>query len=174
MTYHWVSCHMLKHCKWFQIQNRLLIKGLNTCMCFSSWAKTVKRNDQSYYIFSINIQYFDWHEVCRSRYTPCMSTEILNRFTAMHVCWLCYKWPLLPLIIYFGRLCIASRFIVNLWQLRQGINSLAQWLEHWIFVQATGVQTPAGLRNFQLCFIPLLWLSCHKMGRWGLVVQDWT
>ena len=74
----------------------------------------------------------------------------------------CYEWPLPPSIIYLGRLCIASRFIFNLWQLRQGVDSLAQWLEHWIFVQATGVQTPPGLWNFQLCFIPSLRFSCRK------------
>ena len=75
----------------------------------------------------------------------------------------CYEWPLLPSIIYLGRLCIASRFIFNLWQLRQGVNSLAQWLEHWIFVQTTGVQTPPG-------FIPVLRLSCRKMGL-NLILQ---
>ena len=42
----------------------------------------------------------------------------------------CHERPLLPSIIYLGRLCIASRFIFNLWQLRQGVDSLAQWLEH--------------------------------------------
>ena len=64
---------------------------------------------------------------------------------------------------YLPWLFIASRFIFSLWQLRQGVDSLAQWLEHWIFVQATGVQTPPGRWNFQLCFIPSLWLSCSKI-----------
>ena len=35
-------------------------------------------------------------------------------------------------------------------------STLAQWLEHWIFVQATRIQTPPELWNFQQCFIPSL------------------
>ena len=34
----------------------------------------------------------------------------------------CYDRPLLPSIIYLGRLCIASRFMLSLWQLRQGVS----------------------------------------------------
>ena len=45
----------------------------------------------------------------------------------------CYDRALLPSIICLGRLRIASKYIFNLWQLRQGVDSLAQWLEHWIF-----------------------------------------
>ena len=42
----------------------------------------------------------------------------------------CYDRALLPSIICLGRLRIASKYIFNLWQLRQGVDSLAQWLEH--------------------------------------------
>ena len=45
----------------------------------------------------------------------------------------CYGLALPPSIICLGRLRIASKYIFNLWQLRQGVDSLAQWLEHWIF-----------------------------------------
>ena len=45
----------------------------------------------------------------------------------------CYDRALLPLIICLGRLGIASKYIFNLRQLHQGVDSLAQWLEHWIF-----------------------------------------
>ena len=56
-------------------------------------------------------------------------------------------------------------YIFNLWQLRQGVDSLAQWLEHWIFYPGGPGSNPTiGMKLFQLCFIPLLWLSCHKNG----------
>ena len=46
-----------------------------------------------------------------------------------------------------------------------GIDSLAQWLEHWIFIRTDRVRIPRqeGI-VFQLCFIPLLRLTCRKMG----------
>ena len=42
---------------------------------------------------------------------------------------------------------------------------MAQWLEHWIF----NLEDPGSIPRkdgifFQLCFIPLLRLSCRKMG----------
>ena len=42
---------------------------------------------------------------------------------------------------------------------------MAQWLEHWIFIQEDPGSIPmkSGI-FFQLCFIPLLRLSCRKMG----------
>ena len=43
-------------------------------------------------------------------------------------------------IVCLGRLCIASRYICNLWQLRQWADSLGQWIEHWIFIQ-TGFES---------------------------------
>ena len=42
---------------------------------------------------------------------------------------------------------------------------MAQWLEHWIFIREDpgSIPTKGGI-FFQLCFIPLLRLSCRKMG----------
>ena len=54
----------------------------------------------------------------------------------------CYNRALLPSIICLGRLRIASKCIFNLWHLRQGVGSLAQWLEHWIFNQEDWVRIP--------------------------------
>ena len=43
--------------------------------------------------------------------------------------------------------------MINLWQLRQRVDSLAQWLEHWFLTPATRVWFPAKAREiFQLCF----------------------
>ena len=77
----------------------------------------------------------------------------------------CYDRALLPSIICLGRLRIASKYIFNLWQLRQWVDSLAQWLEHWIFNREDPGSIPRkdGM-FFQLCFIPLLRISCRKMG----------
>ena len=75
----------------------------------------------------------------------------------------CYDLALLPSIACLGRLRIACRYIFNLRQLRQGVDPLAQWLEHWIFIREDRVSNPMiGGKFFQLCFIPLLWLSCRK------------
>ena len=77
----------------------------------------------------------------------------------------CYDRALLPSIICLGRLRIASKYIFNLWQLRQWVDSLAQWLEHWIFIREDPGSIPMkGGIIFQLCFIPLLRLSCRKKG----------
>ena len=66
-------------------------------------------------------------------------------------------------IICLGRLLVAYRYIYNLWQLRQRVDSLAQWLEHWIFNREDGVRFPRqAWKFFQLCFIPLFRLSCRK------------
>ena len=77
----------------------------------------------------------------------------------------CYDRALLPSIICLSRLRIASKYIFTLWQLHQGVDSLAQWLEHWIFIREDPGSIPRkdGI-FFQLCFIPLLRLSCRKMG----------
>ena len=81
------------------------------------------------------------------------------------ISWMCYDRALLPSIICLGRLRIASKYIFNLWQLRQWVDSLAQWLEHWIFIREDPSSIPMkGGIFFQLCFIPLLRLSCRKMG----------
>ena len=50
----------------------------------------------------------------------------------------CYDRALLPSIICLGRLRIASKYIFNLWQLRQGVDSLAQWLEIGFLTGRTG------------------------------------
>ena len=60
----------------------------------------------------------------------------------------CYDRALLPSIICLGRLRIASKYIFNLWQLRQGVDSLAQWLEHWIFIQEDRVRFPGKTEYF--------------------------
>ena len=89
----------------------------------------------------------------------------------------CYDRALLPSIICLGRLRIASKYIFNLWQLRQGVDSLAQWFEHWIFIREDRVRFPRkAWKFFQLCFIPLLRLSCRKMGahpRLDFIRQKW-
>ena len=54
-----------------------------------------------------------------------------------------------------GRLCLVYRFISKLWQLRQGVNSLAQVLEHLIFTRlacvwnspSTGILCPRHSKN---------------------------
>ena len=47
--------------------------------------------------------------------------------------------------------------------MRRGVDSLAQWLEHWIFILEDRVRFPGEAEFFfQLCFIPLLRLSCRK------------
>ena len=52
--------------------------------------------------------------------------------------------------------------LIHLWQLRQRVYSLAQWLEHWSFTGATRDRFPAKAWDFfRLCFI-LLRLSCCK------------
>ena len=51
-------------------------------------------------------------------------------------------------IICLGRLRIASKYIFNHWQLRQGVNSLAQWLEHWIFNREDPVRFPRQAWDF--------------------------
>ena len=65
----------------------------------------------------------------------------------------CYERALLPSIICLGRLRIASKYIFNLWQLRQGVDSLAQWLEHWIFNREDQVRFP---RQTWECFSAVL------------------
>ena len=60
----------------------------------------------------------------------------------------CYERALLPSIICLGRLRIASKYIFTLWQLRQGVDSLAQWLEHWIFNREDRVRFPGKTEYF--------------------------
>ena len=60
----------------------------------------------------------------------------------------CYGQALLPSIICLGRFHIACRYIFTLWQLCQGVNSLVQWLEHWIFICTDQVRFPWEAGNF--------------------------
>ena len=75
----------------------------------------------------------------------------------------CYSLSLLPLIICLGRLCIACRYIFN-WQLCQGFDSGSVVRALDLYLGRPGSNPTTGGKYFQLCFIPLLWLSCHKMG----------
>ena len=68
----------------------------------------------------------------------------------------CYDRALLPSIICLGRLRIVSKYIFNLWQLRQRVDSLAQWLEHWIFNREDRVRFQRQAWDvFQQCIIPI-------------------
>ena len=80
------------------------------------------------------------YAVCKSLLLSSMAVKELNAQdeTGFAV----YGLALLPSIICLGRLRIASKYIFNLWQLRQGVDSLAQWLEHWIFNQEDLVRIP--------------------------------
>ena len=60
----------------------------------------------------------------------------------------CYNLALLPSIICLGRLHIASKYIFSLWQLRHRIDSLGQWLEHWIFSRTDWVRIPQKEQKF--------------------------
>ena len=86
-------------------------------------------------------------------------------------CYLCYDRALLPSIICLGRLRIASKYIFNLWQLRQGVDSLAQWLEHWIFNREDRVRFPREAGIF-FSYASFFCYDFHVV-RWGLV-RDWT
>ena len=91
----------------------------------------------------------------------------------LSLCWspMCYDRALLPSIICLGRLRIACKYIFNLWQLRQGVDSLAQWLEHWIFNQEDRVRIPRSAGNF-FSYASFLCYDFHVV-RWRLV-WDWT
>ena len=86
-------------------------------------------------------------------------------------CKCCYDRALLPLIIYLSRLRIASNNIFNLWQLRQGVDSLAQWLEHWIFNREDRVRFP-GKTEYFFSYASFLCYGYHVI-RWGLI-RNWT
>ena len=83
----------------------------------------------------------------------------------------CYNRAPLPSIICLGRLRIASKYIFHLWQLPQGVNSLAQWLERWIFIREDQVWIPQSAGNF-FSYASFLCYVFHVV-RWGLV-RDWT
>ena len=81
----------------------------------------------------------------------------------------CYSLALLPSIICLGRFLIAYRYIFNLWQLRQWVDSLAQWLEHWFFIRADRAHIPrqAGMREL-FSYASFLCYGFHGV-RWGPV-----
>ena len=83
----------------------------------------------------------------------------------------CYGLALLPSIICLGRLRRASKYIYNLWQLRQGVDSLAQWLEHWIFNWEDQVWFPRKTGIF-FSYASFLCYGFHFV-RWGLA-RNWT
>ena len=83
----------------------------------------------------------------------------------------CYCLALLPSIICLGRLCIACKYIFNHWRMRQGVDSLAQWLEHWIFNREDRVRFP-GKTEYFFSYASFLCYGFHVV-RWGLV-RDWT
>ena len=75
-----------------------------------------------------------------------------------------YGLALLPSIICLGRLRIACRYIFTLWQLRRGAESLAQWLEHGIFIRTNRVRFPRQAGYFSAMLHSFfLRLSCRKM-----------
>ena len=76
----------------------------------------------------------------------------------------CYDRALLPSIICLGRLRIASKYIFNLWQLRQGVDSLAQWLEHWIFNREDRVRFP-GKTEYFFSYASFLCYGYHVVRR---------
>ena len=73
--------------------------------------------------------------------------------------------PSTPSIICLGRLRIASKCTLNLWQLRQRVDSLAQWLEHWIFNREDRVRFPRESGNF-FSYASFLCCDLHVV-RWG-------
>ena len=81
----------------------------------------------------------------------------------------CYGLALLPSIICLGRLRIASKYIFNLWQLRQGVDSLAQWLEHWIFNLEDRVRFPRKAEYF-FSYASFLCYGYHVVR--GLIVEE--
>ena len=82
---------------------------------------------------------------------------------------MCYGRALLPSIICLGRLRIASEYIFSLWQLRQGVDSLAQSIG--FLSGRTGFDSHVRRGNF---FSYASFLCCdYHVVRWGLV-RDWT
>ena len=52
-------------------------------------------------------------------------------------------------------------YIFNLWQLRQGVDSLAQWLEHWIFIREDPGSIPTKGRIFFFSYASFLRYDFH-------------
>ena len=78
----------------------------------------------------------------------------------------CYDLALLPSIICLGRFRIACRYIFNLWQLGQGVDSLAQWLRHWIFYP----DRPGSNHTTGIFFSSASFLCCDfHIVRWWIV-----
>ena len=83
----------------------------------------------------------------------------------------CYDLALQPSIICLGIFRIACRCIFNLWHLRQGVDSLAQWLEHWVFIREDRVRIQRRAGNF-FSYASFFCYGFHVV-RWELV-WDWT
>ena len=80
----------------------------------------------------------------------------------VHLFRYCYVLALLPSIICLGRLHIPCRYIFSLWQLCQGIDSGSVVRALDFYLGRRGSNPTIGREVFQLCFIPLLRLSCRK------------
>ena len=65
-----------------------------------------------------------------------------SHFRAANKIYSCYDLGFPPSIVCLGRFCIAWTYIFSLKQLRQEVDSLAQWLEHWIFIRVNRVRIP--------------------------------
>ena len=82
----------------------------------------------------------------------------------------CYDRALIPSIICLGRLRIASKYIFNLWQLRQGVDSLAQWLEYWIFNREDWVRFP-GKTEYFFSYASFLCYGFHVVRRYTVKIS---
>ena len=117
--------------------------------------------------------------MCRRPITVCACVRACTCERNVSLCTLvittnstnCYDRAHLPSIICLGRLRIASKYIFNLWQLRQRVDSLAQWLQYWIFNREVRVRIPPEAGNF-FSYASFLCYGFHVV-RWGLV-RDWT
>ena len=85
----------------------------------------------------------------------------------------CYGPALLPSIICPGSLCIASKYLFNLWQLRQRVDPLALWLEHWIFIPEDRLRIPWSAGNF-FSYVSFLCYDFHvvRTGTQDFVLSD--
>ena len=68
---------------------------------------------------------------------------------------------------------IASKYIYNLWQLRQGVDSLAQWLEHWIFNREDRVRIP-GKTGYFFSYALFLCYNYHVVRHGHRFKSCWT
>ena len=102
----------------------------------------------------------------------CINLHICCMFKGHTI--LCYGLALLISIICLGRLHIACTYmyLFNLRQVRQGVDSLAQWLKHRIFYpEGPGLDHTIGGIFFFSC-ASFLFYDPHVV-KWGLV-RDFT